>query len=115
MILLLTALIALASLGTVLTIWGANEYVFTAHSIGILCVICASVGLMGYTVSGWYYIAAEHKAEIINREYGTNYTQSEVYWAADVIDTVRELNRKRIEINGDLLNDKHKSELLTTD
>jgi hypothetical protein len=42
----------------------------------------------------------------MNREYGTSYTQEEMFFAADVIDTVRQLDRKRIEINGDIVRDK---------
>ena len=52
------------------------------------------------------YIGADHKARIMNREYGTSYTQQEVFYASSVIDTVRELDRKRMEINGDILKAK---------
>lgn len=47
--------------------------------------------------------ASEVKAGILNREYGTEYTQQEVFYASSVIDTIRELNRSCVEINGDLL------------
>ena len=46
------------------------------------------------------------KARIINREYHTNYTQAEVFWASNVINTIRELDRKRIELNGDLMREE---------
>lgn len=106
MILILIALIVLAVLGFALLVWSDENNGFAGFLVGILCVMGAAVGFIGYAFTGWSYMAAEYKADIINREYGTNYTQSEVYWAADVIDTVRELNRKRIELNGDLLKDK---------
>lgn len=106
MILMLIALIALAVLGFVLLVWSDENSNVEGVIVGMLCVMGAGVGLMACAYSGWSYMAAEYKADIINREYGTNYTQAEVYWAADVIDTVRELNRKRIELNGDLLKDK---------
>lgn len=61
---------------------------------------------VAYVWSGWSWLAAEQKANIINREYGTNYSQKEFYFASDVIDTVRQLDRKRIEVNGDLMREK---------
>ena len=48
------------------------------------------------------WFAAEQKANIINREYGTDYTQKEIFYAEDVIDTIREIDRSRIEVNGNL-------------
>lgn len=107
MILILIALIVLAVLGFVLLAWANENDIFAAFVVGLICVMGAGLGLIAYLFSGWSYMAAEYKADIINREYGTNYTQAEVYWAADVIDTVRELNRKRIELNGDLLEPSH--------
>lgn len=50
---------------------------------------------------GWF--AASYQAQIINREYGTQYTQEEVFYASSVIDTIRMLDRKRIEVDGNLL------------
>lgn len=45
---------------------------------------------------GWY--SSEHKAKIINREYKTNYTQEEIFYAEDVIETIREIKRQRNEV-----------------
>lgn len=106
MILIIIALITLAVLGFVLLVWATDNDIFAGLIVGICCVMGAGIGLITYAFVGWSYIAAEYKADIINREYGTNYSQAEVYWAADVIDTVRELDRKRIELNGDLLRDE---------
>jgi hypothetical protein len=50
-------------------------------------------------------MASEHKMHIINREYQTNYTREEIFYASDVIDTIRELDRKRIELNGNIMRD----------
>lgn len=50
--------------------------------------------------------ASEVKARIINREYKTSYTQEEIFYTDDVIDVIRELERKRIEINGNILENK---------
>ena len=49
------------------------------------------------------YNAAQHKANIINREYGKNYTREDIFYADSVIDTIRELDRQRMEINGNIL------------
>ena len=52
----------------------------------------------------WDWIASKHKMAIVNREYKTSYTREEIYFASDVIDQIRELDRKRLEINGNLIN-----------
>lgn len=104
MIEIIIALIAATVCSTLLSYrsgWGSwGNYVFPL----IACV--GLIGLFLYSIMGYSYFAAEYKKEILNREYGTNYTQLEVFYASDVIDTVRELDRKRIELNGDLITGK---------
>lgn len=107
MILILVALIAI----TALAFYGASKDDIYGIAIfsNLICPIIAFFGicfLLAYCFLGFQYIAAGHKAEIINREYKTNYTQEEVFYASDVINTVRELDRKRVEINGNILKDK---------
>ena len=42
------------------------------------------------TLSGMYkWNAAKHQANIINKEYGTNFTQDEIYYASDVIEALK--------------------------
>lgn len=103
MLLILIALIALAVLAVVIFMLSESDDSLFLFVIGCIAASGAAIGLSAYAFTGWSYLAAEYKADIINREYGTDYTQAEVYWAADVIDTVRELDRKRVELNGDLL------------
>jgi len=59
-----------------------------------------------YALTIWAWFAADSKANIINREYGTSYTREEIFYASDVIDTIRQIDRKRIEVNGDLMREK---------
>lgn len=106
MIPILIALIVLAILAVFLIFLSGWVESFLCFFLGVIAAILAATGLISYAFSGWNYMAAEYKADIINREYGTNYTQAEVYWAADVIDTVRELDRKRVELNGDLFREE---------
>ena len=40
---------------------------------------------------------------IINSERGTNYTREDVLYASNVIDTIHQINRKRVEINGNVM------------
>lgn len=107
MVLILIALIVLAVLAVFMIVLADEWDSGFAAVVGLICTLGAGIGLITYAFSGWSYLAAEYKADIINREYGTDYTQAEVYWAADVIDTVRELDRKRIELNGDLINGRN--------
>ena len=101
MLLILIAIIVAVGVGILL--------IATNHGLGVFfgAVISIGAGLAAvvYAFVGWSWMVSEHKAKIINREYGTAYTREEIFWAADVIDTVRELDRKRIELNGDLMRD----------
>lgn len=100
MIMILIALIALIALA----IWGTTkEWSFFSDFICPLFAACGFIGLMAYSVLVYSYVAAEYQAGILNAEYGTNYTQAEVFYASNVIDTVRQLDRKRIELNGNLI------------
>ena len=106
MILILIALLIGLVAGITLLVY-ANK-TLNAPS-GILGVII--MGLVGgaaiiCTAVGFEYIGASYRAEIINREFKTQYTQAEVFWADDVIDAVRELDRQRIELNGNLIKGK---------
>jgi len=70
---------------------------------GVLLGIGAGLAGIAYAFAGWSWMASESKAQIINREYGTKYTREEIFYASDVIDTIREIDRKRIEVNGDVM------------
>ena len=109
MIMMLVALCVLAVLIRMLFAHAESESSPFAGLAGILLSICGGIGLLAYVSMGWSWLASEHKASIINREYGTDYTREEVFFAADVIDTVRELDRKRIEINGDIFTGKERA------
>ena len=106
MITILIALIAASVVACMLLWYGNNHYHTmgsTAATLGILLAIATGVGGLSYFFFGWHWLAAESKAQLINREYGTNYTQKEIFFASDVIDTIREIDRKRIEVNGNVM------------
>lgn len=67
---------------------------------GALCVIGA-IGLLITLVLAFEWQGSAVKASMLNREYGTNYTREEIFYASSQIDLIRELDRKRIEVNGD--------------
>jgi len=103
MALILIAIIALIILSLVGT---QLDYDFLSE---LVCPLFATIGFVALTIYGFLvfgYTAAEYQAGIINREYGTNYTQKEVFYASSVIETVRELDRKRVEVNGNLVTGK---------
>ena len=72
-------------------------------ALGTLSALAGTAGLVVTIVFGFQWVASEHKAKIVNSEYGTNYTREDIFYASDVIDTIREVQRQRIELNGDLL------------
>lgn len=103
MILILIALLAVVIMSCVVFLLSDCKGGFFSE---VLCPFIAVIGFCGlilYSAGGYQWIASETKAEIINREYGTKYTQKEVFYASDVIETIRELKRTRIEVNGDLM------------
>lgn len=55
--------------------------------------VLASMLVLGMSIFvayfGFQWSASAYKATLINREYGTTYTQAEVFYAHDVIDTIR--------------------------
>lgn len=110
MILILIALVAAAGVVIACFIYSAkapdNGWDVAACIVGILGAIGVVFGLILYITMGWSWFASEYKADILNAEYGTNYSAKQVFFASDVIDTVRELDRKRVEVNGDLFRDE---------
>lgn len=106
MFFIFAAIVVAATMSVVLFKYGDDGFK-TKHTIagvsGLLIGIGSALGALVYSFLAWGWLAANHKAQIINREYGTSYTQAEVFYASDVIETVRQLDRKRYEINGDLV------------
>jgi cytochrome b subunit of formate dehydrogenase len=72
-----------------------------AGMLGVLLALGCGVASIVYAMAGFAWFSAKYKSEIVNREYGTNYTHEEIFWASSVVDTIRELDRKRYEVNGD--------------
>jgi hypothetical protein len=82
-----------------LSSWVDSLLVISGGTFGVICMISISIVLMcGY---GW--VASDYKAKILNKEFGTEYTREEIFYGSDVIDDIRELQRERIEINGNLI------------
>ena len=71
--------------------------------VGFFTIITAVILLISYAILGYSWFAAEHKARILNLEYATNYSQEDIFWASDVIEEIRQLQRKRVEVNGNIL------------
>jgi hypothetical protein len=104
---ILVALILAGVMAAVLLL--RDDAVFFFEVCGLFLAIVTGITSLVYVYAAWDWLASEHKANIINREYGTKYTQQEVFYASDVIDTIRQLDRKRIELNGDLMREKERA------
>jgi len=77
-----------------------------AFFVGFLSSIAALCGGAFLALCSWGWIASEHEARLINQQLGTSYTREDLFFASGYIDEVREMHRKRIELNGDLMQDK---------
>lgn len=72
-----------------------DDFGFLSLLGGIAILIGAGGAAIAYALTIWAWFAADSKANIINREYGTSYTREEIFYASDVIDTIRQIERKR--------------------
>ena len=107
MILIFASILLAGAASCVLLWFGEQKYNsdyrhMIATIVGVSGVIVTGISVILYAFAVWVWIAAEYKAEIINREYNTHYTQAEIFYASDVIEIVRQLDRKRYEINGNI-------------
>lgn len=99
---ILIATICIIALVAVMVVFGRiyeseySSFAWLMSVVFVIAVFCMAI------VLAFDWFAAEQKANIINREYGTAYTQKEIFYAEDVIDTIREIDRSRIEVNGSL-------------
>jgi len=104
----LALLAVLASGITLIRVQSNKDYYNQSESIigiGVASVTLSLIGLMIFSMLCIYYVSAGYKAELINKEYKTHYTQAEVFYGSDVIDQIQQVKRQRIEINGNLLKD----------
>ena len=108
MILILIALLIGLVAGIALLVYAKREDEMMLAVSGVIFLLFIGIAAIVYAAAAFNYIGASYKAEIINREFKTQYTQAEVFWADDVIDAVRELDRQRIELNGNLIAGKGK-------
>ncbi len=104
MIEILIALVCFTALSAWL--WSIGDYSFLSIVVAPISTTLGLIGFVIYAVFSWGYFAAGYKVEIINKEFGTHYTQEQLFYASDVIDEIRELKRTRIELNGDLTTGK---------
>ena len=105
MYLILAAIIVSALIAAFLILYGEDTN-YAAAICGFFLAVATGISAVFYSFMIWSWIASDHRAQIINREYGTAYTQEEVFYASNVIETIRQLDRKRYEINGDIMRDK---------
>jgi hypothetical protein len=103
MIYLLIGIIALAIIGPVLVALADDKDNILLFLLGMVSCVVSVAGLIITVILSVSWVGAQYKADIINREFGTEYTRMEVFYASDVIDQVRHLQRKRIELNGDIM------------
>ena len=100
MILALISAIALGLLGAFLLRRADYDPTFLGV-VGSLSCLSSAVFVLALAVYAPKWVGAKYKADIVNREYGTTYSQAEMFYAGEVIDVVRELDRKRYQVRID--------------
>lgn len=98
--------------GTIIFGWlakqGIESYSDSIGLLGILSMIGAMLGAMFLVFLSWTWVVSEHKASLINRQLGTDYTREDIMYASGYIEEVRVMHRQRIELNGDLFRGEDK-------
>ncbi len=108
MFMILAGIVIAVVIGVLLLRCSDENYGFFSGFVGMVLLAGAGTISLGFCFIVWSWYASDYKAQIINRAYGTNYTREEVFFASNVINTVRELDRKRIEVNGNVFTRKEK-------
>jgi len=109
MIMILVGIVCGTILSVILIWFGQDDYHginFISLVIGVFLAIAVGIISVVYCIGIWYWFSADYKAQIINREYKTNYTREEVFFGSDVIETIRQFDRNRYELNGNLFQEK---------
>ena len=94
LILMLVAIIALFLMALVLLTQDNG----LLQAFGVLGCMTSALAIVIYIILIWGWVAADYQKDVLNKAYGTAYTQEEVYFASSVIDLVREVQRQRIEV-----------------
>ena len=66
-----------------------------AWLLASLCSVLFIFSTIATLGSMYNWNAAKYQVNIINREYGTNFTQAELYYASDVIEALKQQNTNR--------------------
>ena len=98
MLMILIALVVAAVVTGMLFLYSNDSDSFWLGEVGVILSFITVVSSVVYIFWCWNWFAADHKMRIINREYSTSYTQEEIFYAGEVINIVRELDRKRTEV-----------------
>ena len=101
--------VAVVAVFVILVVWANADCEwpnFVATALATILGFALVVAFIAGSILFKSWIGSEYKTTVLNREYGTSYTREEIFYASDVIDTIRELDRKRVEVNGNLLKDK---------
>lgn len=110
MMLFLFGLVVSVVLTVVFIAWACQDdewYNLISCILGITSGTVATIFLVIFCCFIWNWQASEYQAKIINREYDTDYTREEVFYASNVIDTIQKLERTRTEL---IINTKGKEE-----
>jgi len=74
--------------------------------MGFTMAVVSGCFVVFLTAAVWFYVSAGYKADMINAEFGTDYSREQVLFAGSVIEEIRQIQRQRIELNGDLMQGK---------
>ena len=70
------------------------------NTLGFFSLVGAGVALaiaIGSLIMLPFYYGASVRTELLNRELNTNYTTKEVFFASDIIEEIRYIQRQRID------------------
>lgn len=104
-------MVLLIILTVVFAVWSCHANYEWCEVIAMIFAMIAGIAsticLIVFCSFIWNWQASEYQAKIINREYDSDYTQAEVFYASNVIDIIQKLERGRMEL---IISNKEKGE-----
>jgi uncharacterized BrkB/YihY/UPF0761 family membrane protein len=81
-------------------VWDSEKGQWLISIFGTFIMFC----LLAFAIVTPNIIKAGVVTKMLNEKFETNYTEEQVFWASDLIEEIRQTERTRVELNGNLLN-----------
>lgn len=85
------------------TTWTVRVLLSSANELleflGVLLAIGTVIASAVLLITAFFFVAAGHKADIMNKEFGTSYGRNEIFYASDLINEIQRMKYKCVELD----------------